>query len=93
MSAVLDPIPTDAAPAAFAEAVAPAEAGKERVILTRTGKPVAALVPTADLEAIEDAEDATAAAEVVAEDRAVREGLANLHGRRTDSPVADQPGR
>jgi prevent-host-death family protein len=67
MSAVLDPIPTDAAPAVFAEAVARAEAGKERVILTRAGKPVAALVPIADLEAIEDAEDAAAAAEALAE--------------------------
>ena len=67
MSAVLDPIPTDAAPAAFAEAVARAETGKERIILTRAGKPVAALVPIADLEAIEDAEDAAAAAEALAE--------------------------
>jgi len=67
MPAVLDPIPTDAAPAAFAEAVARAEAGKERIILTRAGKPVAALVPIADLEAIEDAEDAAAASEALAE--------------------------
>jgi prevent-host-death family protein len=66
MPAVRDPIPTDAAPAAFAEAVARAEAGKERISLTRAGKPVAALVPIADLEAIEDAEDAAAAAEALA---------------------------
>ncbi len=50
MSVVLDPIPTDAASAAFAEAVARAEAGQECIILTRAGKPVAALVPIADLE-------------------------------------------
>ena|SRR5271157_5605570 len=67
MSAVLDPIPTDAAPAVFAEAVAQAEAGEERIILTRAGKPVAALVPIADLEAIEKAEDVAAAAEALAE--------------------------
>ncbi len=67
MSVLLDPIPTDAAPAAFVEAVARAEAGNERVILTRAGRPVAALVPIADLEAIEDAEDAAAAAEALAE--------------------------
>jgi prevent-host-death family protein len=67
MSVLLDPIPTDAASAAFAEAVARAEAGKERIILTRAGKPVAALVPIADLEAIEDAEDAAAAAEALSE--------------------------
>jgi prevent-host-death family protein len=63
MSAVMDPIPTDAASAAFADAVARVETGKERIILTRAGKPVVALVPIADLEAIEDAEDAAAAAE------------------------------
>jgi prevent-host-death family protein len=65
--AVLDPVPTDAAPAAFNEAVARAESGKERIILTRAGKPVAALVPIADLEAIEDAEDKAAAAEALVE--------------------------
>jgi prevent-host-death family protein len=67
MSAVLDPIPIDAVPAAFAEAIARAEAGTERIILTRAGKPVAALVPLADLEVIEDAEDTRAAAEGLAE--------------------------
>jgi prevent-host-death family protein len=67
MSVVLDPVPTDTAPAAFAEAVARAEAGKERIVLTRAGKPVAALVPIADLEAIEDAEDEAETAEALAE--------------------------
>jgi prevent-host-death family protein len=64
---VLDPVPTDAAPAAFAEAVARAEAGKERVVLTRAGKPVAALVPIVDLEAIKDVEDKAAAVKALAE--------------------------
>jgi len=67
MSAVLDPIPLDAPSPAFAEAVARAEAGQERIILTRDGKPVAALVPLSDLEAIEDAEDMRAAADALAE--------------------------
>lgn len=53
MSAVLDPISTDAVPAAFADAVARAEAGKERVILTREGRPVAAVVSMEDLAALE----------------------------------------
>ena len=34
MSSLLDPVPTDTVPAAFAEAVARAEAGTERVVLT-----------------------------------------------------------
>jgi prevent-host-death family protein len=67
VSAVLDPVPTEPAPSAFAEAVARVEAGGERIVLTRAGKPVAALVPIADLEAIEDAEDMAAAAEALAE--------------------------
>ena len=54
-------------PAAFTVAVARAEAGKERINLTRAGKPVAALVPIVDLEAIEDAEDLAAAADALAE--------------------------
>lgn len=41
----------------FAEAAARAERDKERVVLTRDGKPVAAVVPIEDLEALE-AEDA-----------------------------------
>lgn len=63
-------VPTDPASAPLAEAVDRAETGNERVILTRNGKPVAALVSLADvaaLEAIEDAEDAAAAAAALAE--------------------------
>lgn len=67
MAVLLDQIPADAAPAPLADAVARAEAGIERVILTRGGRPVAAVVPIADLEAIEDAEDATIAARLLAE--------------------------
>jgi prevent-host-death family protein len=64
MSIVIDPLPADAA---FADAIARAESGQERIILTRAGKPVMALVPVADLEAIEDAEDQAAAAQGLAE--------------------------
>jgi prevent-host-death family protein len=70
MSDVLDPaLPADASPAAFAEAMARAEHGKERVLVTRDGRAVAALVPIEDaeaLEAIEDAEDSRLAAEAIA---------------------------
>lgn len=63
-------VPADSASAPFAEALGRAESGKERVILTRNGKPVAALVSLADvaaLEAIEDSGDAAIAAAALAE--------------------------
>ncbi len=70
MSAALDPsLAADAAPAAFAEALARAEHDKGRTVLTRAGRPVAALVPIEDVEALDALEDARDAA-------AVREGLA-----------------
>ena len=79
------------------EAVAFAEAGNERVILTRDGKPVAAVVPLADvaaLEAIEDVADATAAAAALSEWEAAGrplgatlEELATRHGIDLRSPV------
>jgi prevent-host-death family protein len=62
MPALLDPVPTEASPSAFADAVARVETGRERIILTRAGKAVVALVPIADLDAIEEAEDVAAAA-------------------------------
>ncbi len=71
MTDVLDhPISADAPQAAFVDAVARAERGKERVLLMRDGRPVAALVPIEDveyLEALEDAEDSRLAAEALAE--------------------------
>src|SRR5260370_11357892 len=58
MSAVLDPsLAADAAPAPFAEALARAEYDKGRTVLTRAGRPVAALVPIEDVEALEAWED------------------------------------
>ena len=62
-------IPADDAPSRFAEAVARAERDGERVLLTRDGKPVAAIVPIEDAERLEGWEDAQDAA-------AVREGMA-----------------
>ena len=41
----------------FSDVVSRAAYGKERVVLTRHGKPVAAVVPLEDLEALERLED------------------------------------
>lgn len=67
----------------FAEAAARAEHDKERVVLIRDGKPVAAVVPIEDLEALE-AEDeywSRAADEAVAAWEA--------EGRPTGIPIED----
>jgi prevent-host-death family protein len=70
MSDVLDPsLHADATPAAFAEAMARAEHGKQPVLVMRDGRAVAVLVPIEDveaLEALEDAEDSRLAAEAIA---------------------------
>jgi len=71
MSALLDhPVPAEAASGAFAEALEQAERDKARVVLTRNGQPVAALVPIEDvarLEAWEDEQDARIAERAIAE--------------------------
>ena len=46
-------INTIAARANFSEMVSRAAYGKERVVMTRHGKPVAAVIPLEDLEALE----------------------------------------
>lgn len=54
----------------LAELAARAERGRERVVLTRDGKPVAAVVPIEDLKALqawEDADDSRLAAEAMAQ--------------------------
>ena len=70
MSAALSmPLPNDPGADRLAEAAAHAEHGKDRVVLTRGGKAVAAVVPIEDLQALEaaeDAEDAAAYAEALA---------------------------
>lgn len=63
------PLPNDPGTDRLAEAAAHAEHDKDRVLLTRAGKAVAAVVPIEDLEALEaaeDAEDAAACAEAMA---------------------------
>ena len=57
----------------FSDVVNRAGYGKERVILTRRGKPIAAVVPIEDvefLEELEDRADLEAAREALAEGRA-----------------------
>lgn len=49
---------TVAARAALADIVNRAAFGKERIVLTRHGKPLVAVVPFEDVEALEAAEDA-----------------------------------
>ncbi|MBW4092182.1 MAG: type II toxin-antitoxin system Phd/YefM family antitoxin [Proteobacteria bacterium] len=70
MSAALTmPLPCDVGADRLAEAAAHAERDGERVMLTRDGKPVAAVVPIEDvaaLEAWEDEQDAHAAEEAIA---------------------------
>ena len=67
---VASAVSADVVSAPIAEAVDRVALSHERIILTRDGKPVAAMVPLADvaaLEAIEDAADADAAAAALAE--------------------------
>jgi prevent-host-death family protein len=59
MSAVLSmSLSNDPGADRLAEAAARAEHGKDRVVLTRDGKPVAAVVPIADLRALEELDEA-----------------------------------
>ena len=48
----------------FSDILNRAAFGKERVVLTRRGRPLAALVPIEDVEALEAFEDAVDAAEI-----------------------------
>lgn len=57
-------ITTAAARDSFSEVVNRAAFGKERVVLTRHGKPLAAIVPIEDVEALEAIENAHDLAEV-----------------------------
>jgi hypothetical protein len=67
MSSVLPlPLPTEGAADRLTEAAARAERDKERVVLIRDGKPVAAVVPIEDLEA-EDEYWSRAADEAIGE--------------------------
>ena len=82
-SVLLLPPRTDGTTDRLAEAAALAEHDKERVVLIRDGKPVAAVVPIEDLEALE-AEDeywTTAADEAIAKWEAA--------GRPAGIPIED----
>jgi prevent-host-death family protein len=85
MSAALDhSLAANPTPAAFAEALARAEHDKGRTVVTREGRPVAALVPIEDadrLEALEDEADSRLAAEALADWEA--------RGRPAGIPLAD----
>jgi predicted RNase H-like HicB family nuclease len=61
------PLPSDPGADRLAEAAAHAEQGKDRVVLTRGGEAVAAVVPITDLRALEEL-DGTTAIEVDQED-------------------------
>ena len=52
-----EPLSTTAARDSFAEVVNRAAYGKERVVLTRRGKPLVAVVPIEDVELLEGLED------------------------------------
>jgi len=79
-----DTISAESAGASFGAAINHAAEDKARVVLTRDGKPVAAIVPIEDydaLEAIEDAFDAKLAREAMAAWEAA--------GRPPGIPMAD----
>jgi prevent-host-death family protein len=88
--------PSTAARDGFAAAVDRAAYGKERVILSRRGRPIAAVVPIEDietLEALEDAADAALIRERVAEwEAAGRPGISlddYIRERGLDLPEAE----
>ncbi len=53
----MNEVSTIDARARFSDVVNRASYGKERIILTRRGKPIAAVVPIEDVEALEEIED------------------------------------
>ncbi len=61
------PLPSEPGADRLAEAAAHAECDKDRVVLTRDGKAVAAVVPIADLRALEEL-DGAEAIEIAQED-------------------------
>jgi prevent-host-death family protein len=79
----------------FSEVVSRAAYGKERVILTKNGRPVAAVVPVEDLErleALEPSKPATATSKALAalkqaQRLAVQRGLHQLSDEEIDAEV------
>ncbi|GAA4563098.1 type II toxin-antitoxin system Phd/YefM family antitoxin [Planotetraspora kaengkrachanensis] len=68
-------IPVTQARAVFAELVNRVAYGGERIVMTRHGKPIVALVPAADLERLQAQEDTGQPAETI-----IRLGSATYHG-------------
>ncbi|MEU6998813.1 type II toxin-antitoxin system Phd/YefM family antitoxin [Nonomuraea sp. NPDC046570] len=68
-------IPVTQARADFAELVNRAGYGGERIVMTRHGKPIVALVPAADLERLQELEEA----ERQSPDTIIRLGAATHH--------------
>jgi PHD/YefM family antitoxin component YafN of YafNO toxin-antitoxin module len=76
------PLPSDPGADRLAEAAAHAEYDKDRVVLTRGGKAVAAVVPIEDLETLEaseDEHDSRLAAEAIAQWEAEGRPIACTH--------------
>jgi len=66
----MPPIPTTEARDRFSELLNRAAFGKERLVLTRRGKNIVALVPIEDLATLEALEDAADAAEIASRTQA-----------------------
>ncbi len=79
-SASAPTIAADDFPAPFAAALVRAEHDKGRTLLTRDGRPVAALVPIEDVQALDAIEDSRDA-------EAVRQGLAEYDRDGADWPT------
>jgi len=91
----MPPIPTTEARDRFSELLNRAAFGKERVVLTRRGKNIVALVPIEDLATLEALEDAADAAEIAARTQGWEKSgrpvitldqIASKHAARTRRP-------
>ncbi len=85
--AMAEEIPVTQARADFAELVNRVVYGGERIVVTRHGKPLAALVSAADLQRLEELDQVAAATTVV---RMTRSGSGATE-RRLDIAAHDQP--
>jgi prevent-host-death family protein len=72
----------------LAEVIDRAAIDKERVVLTRDGKPLAALVPIEDMEALEALEDEIDSAEIRARVEEWKHEAATRHASGESGPTA-----
>jgi prevent-host-death family protein len=81
-------IPVTQARAEFADLVNRVVYGGERIVVTRHGKPIAALVPAADLDRLDHLE-----AQQQAQQQAEQSGptIVRLHSEPTNEPIRSQP--